>query len=80
MRSLQNIQKKEGSTVFLKCPAKGNPKPDIEWWKNGIKYNMPAKETLKVTDLREDAKYTCVAKNRLGQTNFTYTVSVIGKF
>lgn len=36
----QNIMHKIGSTVRLKCTAKGNPPPSIMWLKNGQVLNL----------------------------------------
>lgn len=80
MEESKVLVKPTGSSVRLKCAANGNPRPSISWLRNGRRLeNREAHHTLKVADLRENASYTCVAENRLGQINFTYNVGVVGQ-
>ena len=73
--------RRKGATVILKCKVSGNPRPKVKWLRNGSPYkdykDWPQDAQLKVEDLQENANYSCLATNRLGQVNYTYNVQVI---
>ncbi|CAL1546048.1 unnamed protein product [Lymnaea stagnalis] len=80
MKKSMTLEKPVRSRIRLSCKADGNPKPEISWLKNAQPF--PQKHyhpVLKISDvtIAESGAYTCVAKNRLGQVNFTYNVQVI---
>ena len=80
------VQKLTGSTLRLKCPAFGNPRPNITWLKNneepssslGIIRN---KWNLKLEDIviQDSGNYTCIVCNQLGCINHTFKVDIHGE-
>ncbi|KAH9524926.1 Fibroblast growth factor receptor-like 1 [Bulinus truncatus] len=80
MRKSMNYEKPVRSTIKLTCKADGNPKPEFFWLKNAQPLpHAPKRSHLKLTELTQadSGTYTCVARNRLGQVNFTYSVQII---
>lgn len=71
-----------GSTVRLKCRAKGNPEPQVSWFKGDQLLADSRRrphwihKLIGVTE-SDTGSYTCVVSNRLGSLNFTYTLEVI---
>ncbi|KAK7008890.1 fibroblast growth factor receptor-like 1, partial [Biomphalaria glabrata] len=78
MRKSMHLEKPVRSTIKLTCKAEGNPRPEFTWLKNG--HSLPQRRShIKMTELTQadSGAYTCVARNRLGQVNFTYDVEII---
>lgn len=80
--------KPAGNMVRMKCPAEGNPVPNITWYKNDktpIVRNLGGIRTTKWQILLEDlitadsGNYTCVVCNIKGCINFTYKLEIVGK-
>ncbi|XP_033207757.1 fibroblast growth factor receptor 3-like isoform X3 [Belonocnema kinseyi] len=77
--------KPAGSMLRLKCPAVGNPGPNITWYKNNEEPKRTLgtvirnKWTLRLEDLviQDGGNYTCVVCNYLGCINHTFKVEVI---
>lgn len=79
------IARPAGSSVTLKCPAEGNPVPDITWLKNE---ETPIREFDKEIIYRkwsltmdhlvtsDSGDYTCILTNSEGSLNWTYTLEV----
>lgn len=71
--------------MSLECPVIGNPKPKIEWLKDGaplqtsdrVRYrnNRLLVEILNV-GIGDQAKFTCVAENSIGSLEVTNIVDV----
>lgn len=82
-----HIVRPVGSTVRLKCRAKGNPEPQVSWYKDSelLRGEEDSKRRpnwiLKLVRVQEadTGHYTCVVFNRLGSLNYTYTLEVIGE-
>lgn len=81
------VVKPSGNMIRLKCPAKGDPEPTIEWTKNGlpidrkmgkVQYN---KWAILLEDLVPDDSgyYTCKICNIHNCINFTTKLEVEGK-
>lgn len=86
MTDIKSLTRTVNSFVDLKCPAKGQPMPNITWLKDDqpfvtSKMGNIMKKGWKLTigDLVPDdeGRYTCVISNQHGSINWTYTVEVI---
>lgn len=68
---------REGRNVTLDCSAEGNPEPIAEWTFQSQSKTIGMRETsLTISKVTSDnvGKYTCTARNDLG--NITRTVSL----
>ncbi|KAI5746919.1 hypothetical protein M8J77_009049 [Diaphorina citri] len=79
-----NEIKPAGNMLKLKCPAEGNPTPNITWTKNGekperhlgvIHYN---RWSIRLEDLitEDSGNYMCLVCNSLGCIDFTFKVDI----
>lgn len=79
--------------IRLKCQAKGDPEPKIEWQKNEEVITKDFKRThgeakingkgvLSMEDLvpSDSGNYTCIVFNEYGSINFTTKLEVNGEF
>jgi len=84
---LQPVEVKEGSEAKLQCTVVAEPRPDIEWFKKGvrIKENRRLKLesdgqtvslTIKETRSGDDGEYKCVATNELGSASCAAVMTV----
>jgi fibroblast growth factor receptor 2 len=81
------VVKPSGNMIKMKCPAKGDPDPTIEWSKDGkpIERAMgqvqSGKWSISLEDLipSDSGSYTCKICNVHGCINFTAKVEVTGK-
>lgn len=79
------VVKPAGSTMRLRCPSTGNPRPNITWLKNNeepkrdLGTAIRTKWTLRLEDLvtKDSGNYTCVVCNHLGCINHTFKVDII---
>ncbi|XKL68838.1 hypothetical protein PGB90_006607 [Kerria lacca] len=86
---LMLVAKPAGNTVSLKCPAGGNPTPNITWFKDGftpernsgatIHYKKWTMEMEECTT-QDIGNYTCVVCNVHGCLNHTFRVDIIERF
>ncbi|XP_065215783.1 fibroblast growth factor receptor homolog 1-like isoform X2 [Planococcus citri] len=80
------VAKPAGNSVELKCPATGNPTPNITWLKDGF----PATRILGVmkprgkwsiimedSNTNDEGNYTCVVCNMYGCINHTFKVKIV---
>lgn len=77
---------REGGDISMNCAIKGRPYPSFSWLRNGKslstkgskKYHQ-RRSKLKITSVQIDdtGTYTCIAKNKLGHLNFTYSIKVL---
>ena len=84
---LQPVEVKEGNEAKLQCTVMAEPKPNIEWFKKGIrlKENRRVKFesdghtislTIKDTRSGDTGEYKCVATNDLGSAPCAATLTV----
>ena len=76
-------------TASFQCEAEGNPEPKITWLKQNNQFQPPRGQTsctvtwcrLMLTDVtsQDEGRYTCVARNILGEVTSSATLSVQGE-
>ena len=76
----------EGGNMAFYCTVRGNPPPTVEWRFKGKKLLPGAKYLIKVGEFivknlnyRDAGQYTCHAKNILGSSEATGSLTVRGK-
>ncbi|XP_071442335.1 fibroblast growth factor receptor 4-like, partial [Hetaerina americana] len=84
----RTVVKPAGNMLKLKCPADGNPSPNVTWYKNGKfperqfglvqtnRWSIVLEELVK----SDSGNYTCLVCNVLGCIDFTYYVEIIERF
>lgn len=81
-KPLENVTVVEGEPATLECELKGEPQPDIEWFRDGenvkeskrLRMNFDGKSsslTFKPSELDDEGEYKCVARNELGSASTT---------
>ena len=75
----------ESGTASFQCEVEGNPEPEITWLKQNSslladKRVVPSCSGLMITDVtsQDKGRYTCVARNILGEVTSSATLSVQG--
>lgn len=82
------VMRPSGNTIRLKCAAKGDPEPTIEWTKDGLPIERKAgqvnynKWAITLQDLIPDdsGAYRCQVCNIHNCINFTTKLEVSGKY
>ncbi|XP_014667470.1 PREDICTED: fibroblast growth factor receptor 3-like [Priapulus caudatus] len=87
---IQMVVKTASSPVSLRCPAAGNPMPNITWLRNGEPLVETWRMTFKVEVVQKrwalsfasvtkayEGDYTCVVANVYGSIQWTYSLEVI---
>ena len=76
----------ESGTASFQCEVEGNPEPQVTWLKQNSnllanKRVVPSRGSLMITDVtsQDEGRYTCVARNILGEVTSTATLSVQGE-
>jgi len=80
-----------GGSLTLRCPASGEPKPDIEWTRRGEALSFISEPNLRAVDvgrelqlfnahLLDAGSYMCTATNPAGSASKQFIVKVIGDF
>ena len=83
------ITVKEGCDLKLHITARGNPRPDVEWFKDGrrlwsstrmIMTNRGEKYSLVVMNStpEDSGEYKCVAKSRMGTFEKVFVIDITG--
>ncbi|KAK5975524.1 Fibroblast growth factor receptor [Trichostrongylus colubriformis] len=75
------MQINRGGRMELRCPARGNPLPEIRWYKNNIRIttDSPPHIASFIVDpagLDDSGDYRCVLENRLGSIEAIFKVTV----
>ncbi|XP_046386812.1 fibroblast growth factor receptor homolog 1-like isoform X2 [Ischnura elegans] len=81
----RTVVKPAGNMLKLKCPADGNPSPNVTWYKNGkyLDRQLGLIETNRWSIVLEElvksdsGNYTCLVCNALGCIDFTFYVEII---
>ncbi|XP_047998240.1 hemicentin-1-like [Leguminivora glycinivorella] len=71
----------EGQLVELPCRATGFPRPEVKWLQNGDEVNDDRKYIDDfgmrfVANLTDFGEYTCIVKNKYGNTSYSYSVYI----
>ena len=76
----------ESGTASFQCEVEGNPEPKVTWLKQNSnlladKRVVPSRGGLMITDVmsQDEGRYTCVARNILGEVTSSATLSVQGE-
>jgi hypothetical protein len=87
IEKLSDLTIKDGSSLLLKCSVKGDPGPQVEWFKNGevitssdiidLKYKKGV-ATLGINEVfpEDEGTYVCKAFNSLGQIESTCKLTI----
>ncbi|KHJ46816.1 fibronectin type III domain protein [Trichuris suis] len=72
-----------GGRVELECAAVGNPAPTVAWYKDGKLLEEPDDSNptitlLQLEDVIQSTTYECQAENKLGKTNVSVSIIVLG--
>lgn len=70
----------EGDDVRLFCKATGDPKPSIEWRKDGVVLQRSSKSTeirIQKIYLKDSGSYICTALNNAGSVSYSVLVRVL---
>ncbi|KAH9592566.1 hypothetical protein MS3_00004447 [Schistosoma haematobium] len=81
-----SVERTVGASALLECLVSGNPRPKIEWFKDGIpldqlsyRYRLINQDRqLEIISMQptDAGRYRCVAKNNYGQLEINTDVSV----
>ena len=76
----------ESDTISFQCETEGNPEPKVKWLKQNSnlvadKRVVPSPRGLMITDVtsQDQGRYTCVARNILGEVTSSATLTVQGE-
>ena len=70
---------KFNSTLRVNCHAKGFPKPEVKWTKDGKLLDTTNKLTITDMSYGDAGQYTCSANNSEGKNEAAFQVIVTGK-
>ncbi|XP_034062779.1 B-cell receptor CD22-like isoform X2 [Gymnodraco acuticeps] len=70
----------EGSSVTLTCSSDANPAANYTWYKEDEDSPKASGQIFTITDFRAEhsGSYSCGAQNKLGRSNSTLTLIVVG--
>ncbi|CAI2356642.1 unnamed protein product [Caenorhabditis sp. 36 PRJEB53466] len=70
-----------GGKLELRCPAQGNPLPEIRWYQNEMEISEKTHKhvssiVIEPVDSSQSGVYRCVVENSLGSLSFAFDVTV----
>lgn len=83
----REIETHSGRTATLNCPATGSPEPQIHWIRDGaalpqdsrfILLNGGKQLQIRDTTPEDSARFMCIAENRVGSSELSLDLKVIG--
>ncbi|CAH2055916.1 unnamed protein product, partial [Iphiclides podalirius] len=83
-----NLEVMSGQAFYMHCHPYGNPMPEVYWFKDDVPLKL-FDGTMVSTDYGEiiqspsakyeqSGNYTCIARNKVGETGIAYLVDVLG--
>ena len=83
-----NVTAASNTTITIRCPVSGVPKPVVTWKKDGlpvgdggrIKFAQNHTLVIKQVELEDSAKYTCSVQNSFGKDESSSIVTIIGLY
>ena len=84
----ENITALDTTPLRIWCPARGVPKPDITWTKDGqplpitmgVNVDNDGTLTIGYVQVSQSGRYVCTATNIKGEDSVATYVKVVGKF
>ena len=81
-----NVTAASNTTITIRCPVSGVPKPSVTWQRNGIqitegsRFSIGYDNTLVIKGAisPDSSKYTCTVQSEFGKDNTSSTVLIIG--
>ena len=81
-----NVTAASNTTITIRCPVSGVPKPSVTWQRNGIqitegsRFSIAYDNTLVIKGAisQDSSKYTCTVQSEFGKDNTSSTVLIIG--
>jgi len=83
-----NVTAASNTTIIIRCPVSGVPKPVITWQKDGVQVVLREKIyiaddntlVIKEAEIQDSAKYTCIVENSFGKDDTSSIVNIIGTY
>ena len=81
-----NVTAASNTTITIRCPVSGVPKPSVVWKKDEVEI-IPGEAfhvtddnslVIKGADLEENGKYSCTVRSEFGKDDISSIVDVIG--
>ena len=81
-----NITAASNTTITIRCPVKGVPKPSVSWKMDdvqiteGDRFSITDDSSLiiKRPEVEDSAKYTCSVQNKFGKDYISSHVTILG--
>ena len=82
-----NVTAVANTTITIRCPVSGVPKPSVLWTRNGVvvvegeKLSIMKDDALiiKGAESKDSAKYTCKVESHFGEESLSSMVKIKGK-
>ena len=83
-----NVTAPSNTTITIRCPVSGIPKPVISWERDGVQVTLEGRLSIssdnslviKEAGVDESANYKCSVRSIAGTDSVSSTVSIVGQF